>query len=366
MKILNEEFYRQASMENELEIPTSLMFIPKKDLLSQAKGQIGFLNFLAIPLFQGVADIMPAMNYTVEELEINKTFFEGKIAEEEAKLLQDDSVRKRLLHEGTFSPRTISVAVGMKDSVEEPTSQNDNRAGMSVGRMTEKQCIATTSPENSKERMEESLDPGPSQRSIMSVIIPSTKEEHKTNGQVPSCEAARQFSNSDPFNAQGGRTTDDSPINQGRQRCSETTEGSASGCIAGDWASQATSAATGKIPMSPSTKGTSIISKESGERPRSAPAPEVTHRPLRELTPTWRRKGGMEGQASTPNSRNGGLDDQRSAPTSKNGIIDEQASSSATRSLGKAEGKALRKKSSRFRMRDFPFFRRHKTTDTAG
>lgn len=68
MHILSEEFSRQASMEGELQIQSSLMAPPKQDIASLAKSQLGFMNLFAIPLFQGVADIMPAMRHTVEKL----------------------------------------------------------------------------------------------------------------------------------------------------------------------------------------------------------------------------------------------------------------------------------------------------------
>ncbi|CRK30445.1 hypothetical protein BN1708_000961, partial [Verticillium longisporum] len=85
MFILSDEFSRQSSMENELEIQSSLLATPKKDLVSLAKAQLGFMNMFAIPLFQGVADIMPTMQYTVDELERNKVLFEGRVHEEQAK-----------------------------------------------------------------------------------------------------------------------------------------------------------------------------------------------------------------------------------------------------------------------------------------
>ncbi|RSL87496.1 hypothetical protein CEP52_015502 [Fusarium oligoseptatum] len=80
--ILSEEFSRQASMEGELGIPSSLMSPPKQDMTSLAKSQLGFMNLFATPLFQGVADIMPTMDYTVEELEMNKSLFELKLQQE--------------------------------------------------------------------------------------------------------------------------------------------------------------------------------------------------------------------------------------------------------------------------------------------
>lgn len=90
--MLSEEFSRQASMEDELEIRSSLMAAPKKDILSLSNAQLGFMNMFAIPLFQGVAEIMPGMEYTVGELHANIKLFEIKVQEEQAK---ESQVRTR-------------------------------------------------------------------------------------------------------------------------------------------------------------------------------------------------------------------------------------------------------------------------------
>lgn len=332
MHILSEEFSRQASMESELEIQSSLMAPPKQDMASLAKAQLSFMNLFAIPLFQGVADIMPAMNYTVEELEINKGLFEGKVTEEKAKVPADDPAQKKLLKEGTFSPRTMSFAVGMEETLKEPAALNNAKLSTTLGDLIE-EGVTPTALLNSQD-FDKALDPPPSRPTMKPAHIPRINDDgyKEVNGKVG------PFTHADPFGPP--EQSNGGPSAQGRGRSSQTTEGSASGGVTGDWTSQATSAATGKMPRSPSTKGTSIISKNSGERPTSAPG-FVSHR-------------------STPES----------ARTFRAG---NQDSMSSLGSLGKAEGKTLKKKPSRFRMKDFPFFRRHKAsspsaqgTDTAG
>lgn len=322
-------------MESELQIPTSLMAPPAQDMASLAKAQLGFMNLFAIPLFQGVADIMPAMKYTVDELEANKSLFEEKINEEKAKQRPDDPVRKRLLKEGTFSPRTMSFAAGMEETSKEPAVLNSTKLSMTLGDMAEEQGTTPASLVDGEAREEKALEPPPSRPTMKPAHVPLTSEEYKeVNGKISSFDAVRQLANSDPFNATGQSSGSDgySSTIQQRQRSSETTEGSASGGFGGDWASQATSAATGKMPKSPSTKGTSIVSKDSSGRPTSAPGPGHTQRSTPESSRTF--KAGAQGP------------------------------SSSTGSLGKAEGKDLRKKPSRFRMRDFSFFRRHKNSNS--
>jgi hypothetical protein len=341
MHILSEEFSRQASMEDELQIPSSLMATPKQDMQSLAKAQLSFMNLFAIPLFQGVADIMPAMTYTVEELEVNKRLFEGKIDEEKAKTPLDESARKKLAKEGTFSPRTMSFAAGMDEALNEPGALNNTKLSMTLGDLLE-EGVTPTALLNSQEPEEKALDPPPSRPTLKPTHVPRINDEgyKEVNGGIGPSDTTRTFSNTDPFGGPSDQSIAGSTA-QAMARSSQTTEGSTSGGITGDWTSQATSTATGKMPRSPSTKGTSIISKNSGERPTSAPGP-ASHR-------------------STPES----------ARTFK---AENQDSMSSLGSLGKAEGKTLRKKTSRFRMKDFPFFRRNKassspptqSTDTAG
>ena len=167
--------------------------------------------------------------------------------------------------------------------------------------------------------------------------MPSTNDDDykEVNGAVSPFDAVRELANSDPFRTK--HESKDSCIDSSISphtgpRRSETTEGSASG-HAGDWASQATSTTTGKMPLSPSTQGTSLVSSESVERQSSAAA--GLH-----ISPS-------SAQNSSSNTT------MRKEPSQTDG------ESNSTASIGKADGKGLKKRPSRFRMKDFPFFRKH-------
>ncbi|KAF8471826.1 hypothetical protein BDZ91DRAFT_836269 [Kalaharituber pfeilii] len=70
--ILIEEFSRQASMEKDLGIPSSLVAAPMMgNILALAKSQTGFMNLFAIPLFKSCSEVMPALKFTVDELSSN-------------------------------------------------------------------------------------------------------------------------------------------------------------------------------------------------------------------------------------------------------------------------------------------------------
>ncbi|KAH7329232.1 hypothetical protein B0I35DRAFT_39696 [Stachybotrys elegans] len=326
MHILSEEFSRQASMEEELEIKSSLLAPPKKDLLSLVNAQLGFMNMFAMPLFQGVADIMPGMQYTVDELEINKGRFEIMVQHEKTKALKEDPQFRKIRKEGTYSPRTMSFAVDPSNAVSRnPSFAVLDHSGPSLsipGQNHGSDPSVVLDVKRAEEHLEESD------------LSQTTVEYKEVNGTISSFEAVREFAESDPFfsNDHMDDHADSKSVPYSGQRRSETTEGSTSGGLAGDWASQATSATTGKMPISPSTRGTSIVSRESMEHNGNIPGLSV-ERPSTDGSPaTVKREGGYGDEEST--STNG--------------------------SIGKAEGKSLKKKPSWFRMKDLPFFRKHK------
>lgn len=339
--ILSDEFSRQASMESELEIPSSLMSPPKKDVMSLSKAQLGFMNLFAIPLFQGVADILPRMRYCVEELEINKALFQRMVEEEVAKQLN----RPRLIHDGTMSPRTMSIAVT-------PDIDRDTRTPSAMAISGGVSPTETSMSFSTTEERPTKVSCKPPHVSA----LPHKYQE--VNGITTSFDAVADFAASDPFGMHDTR-----PPTSRKQRCSEATEGSASAPGAGDWASQATSATTGKMPLSPSTQGTSIISQESLDRPPSVPVPtvevpEYDHEPLGSHPPESRL------DKTHSDSRLG---------TSPSSMYAEEDSSTSPNAKQSVEARTLKKKPSRFRMNAFPFFRRHRgasppipAADTAG
>ncbi|KAL2752665.1 hypothetical protein ACRALDRAFT_2029843 [Sodiomyces alcalophilus JCM 7366] len=319
MHILSDEFARQASMEMELDIASSLLAQPTKDIISLGKAQLNFMGMFALPLFQGVADIMPAMQYTVDELERNKELFENRIQEEQTKVA---GVPHAITADGPCSPRTVSRAI-----------QPDGLESSSPATGTENADIVTPSLLiDGKKSDETDFSPpvsDPVQKLSQSLNMPADYKE--INGIVTNFDTVADFAASDPFQTRGW--SDGSPndiIIHGRpQRSSETTEESTTGQCFGDRASQATSATTGRIPISPSTRGTSIISRDSIDRSTSHPLCSES----KTTTPT--PKGDLSLRVHGSNDSSG--------------------------SMGKAEGlRSLKKKPSRFRMNNFPFFRRNK------
>ncbi len=341
MHILVDEFSRQASMETELEIKSSLIAEPKKDVISLFNAQLGFMNMFAIPLFQGVADVMPAMQYTVDQLEKNRGTFSQMLQDEKAK--QESAKdglelqRRRLAHDGAFSPKTRSY-VGDDESSQEATF-----APLKTDASGDTVQYAPVDDAPSKNQGQGNGHPPEAPvvtdaATAKNAPAQTRQQGHaQLNGNVSSFDAVRELAESDPFNCRtrGDSGADNKSVPSGRQRCSETTEGSVSGAFGGDWASQATSAG-GKAALSPSTQGTSIVSNDSMDRTVGV----ATLNAPQSLSP--------------PASKSG----YNSATSQTEHDLGETLSN--TGSIGKADGKSLRKKTSRFRMKDFPFFRRNK------
>ncbi|KAI9894080.1 MAG: 3',5'-cyclic-nucleotide phosphodiesterase [Vezdaea aestivalis] len=119
--ILTTEFARQASMETDLGIPSTLFAPPiQDDIVELGKSQIGFMNLFALPLFQGVTDVLPPMQFSVDELNTNKARWQARI-EEEGKLGERGRAIEQ--NDGFLSPRSGSIA-SVKNSESGPIASD--------------------------------------------------------------------------------------------------------------------------------------------------------------------------------------------------------------------------------------------------
>lgn len=68
-----DEFYMQGDRERKLGMPCS----PFMDRLqpAMAKGQIAFMNYIVVPLFECISEYVPDMHFTVEMAEANKAYW---------------------------------------------------------------------------------------------------------------------------------------------------------------------------------------------------------------------------------------------------------------------------------------------------
>ena len=90
-----DEFYLQGDKERELELPvTPLMDRTKANM---GKGQIAFVNYLVIPMFQSFSKMLPQMKFILNYLEDTKKYWEEHEAvEPEFLVRRDTDVRHEL------------------------------------------------------------------------------------------------------------------------------------------------------------------------------------------------------------------------------------------------------------------------------
>ena len=371
--ILTDEFSRQAAMEQDLGIPSALFAPPVRETIELGKSQLGFMNMFAIPLFQGVTDIMPGMGYCVDELQKNKRAWEERIAVEQARARQDSDDSG--MTDGMFSPRTMSVA-----NPPDASHQKLGNATFSPD-LDLRKALLSKSPFHNTNGLDEFSEP---HHRTLPEISTTSEPQVEPNNPSPSevvPETNSRRSSNKPSQLQLSFATASAPglldhpsqdanltngvnsisvtpslvtdpvviypvvidppapntgkadLDKDKQRSSDGTEGSVSATSGQDWASQATSATTGKMPLSPSTQGTSIMSSDSLEK-SLASNNEGDH-----TTPTRRSPcSRSEGSGSLA-----GTDD---------------GSANVERERGREEGKGLmmekvrnlRKRPSRFRM----------------
>jgi hypothetical protein len=310
MTILCDEFSRQAAMEEEIGILSSLIAPPKKDFMSLAKAQLGFVNLFAVPLFQGVTDILPQMQYTVLALEKNSRCFEAAVQD----IPNMEEEMKKLFTHQALDCEIIKIVESLAGDERCSSSETAKADIVPVPEYHAEMKKAGSSPPDK-----------PSQ-------VPSMPHQYKeVSGANIYFDSAADFPDSNSFDA--SELENRLIGHDGKQRTSDTTEGSNSVPYSGDWQSQATSATTGKMPLSPSTHGTSIVSRDSMERPSSDPTTTVT----------------------APDS---------SSTTTPIAIVDspqhsEEDSYGTTLKPDGTHG-TLKKKTSRFRMNVSTFFRRNK------
>lgn len=66
------EFYNQGDTEARLSLPISPFMDRRKDKVDFPKGQISFMNYIVIPLFEAGASLLPNMDFAVKQAQANK------------------------------------------------------------------------------------------------------------------------------------------------------------------------------------------------------------------------------------------------------------------------------------------------------
>jgi hypothetical protein len=72
-----EEFFKQGDMEKRLGIPVS--FNCDRDTVSLPQSQMGFIDAIVSPLFSVVCQFFPAMNFTLDNMKINREHYQNEV-----------------------------------------------------------------------------------------------------------------------------------------------------------------------------------------------------------------------------------------------------------------------------------------------
>ncbi|KAJ5788702.1 hypothetical protein N7457_003692 [Penicillium paradoxum] len=107
-QILQEEFANQGEMEREVGMETTLFGGPPEleNVYKLAVGQIGFMSIFALPLFEGISDLLPHLQFIADGIRRNQAQWQ-ELSNEELKK-QGLPIEKR--PEITVSPRSHSPA----------------------------------------------------------------------------------------------------------------------------------------------------------------------------------------------------------------------------------------------------------------
>jgi hypothetical protein len=80
-KRIAEEFYNQGDTEAKLKLSISPFMDRKRDKTDFSKGQVSFMNYIVIPLFEAGAQFLPKLDFTVECIHKNRDYWMNKADE---------------------------------------------------------------------------------------------------------------------------------------------------------------------------------------------------------------------------------------------------------------------------------------------
>ena len=83
-----DEFFRQGDMEKRLGLPVS--FGCDRTVVTLPQSQIGFIDAIVFPLFSVVNEFFPGINFTLQNLKVNREYFVGLKDMKEKKKIKDE------------------------------------------------------------------------------------------------------------------------------------------------------------------------------------------------------------------------------------------------------------------------------------
>lgn len=185
-QILQEEFANQGEMEKEVGMETALFGGPPElgNIYKLATGQIGFMSIFALPLFEGISDLLPQLRFTADHIRRNQAQWQQHANDELRK--QGLPIEKRA--EITVSPRSQSPApIDSDDTEKAPQKDTDGSPHDSLSHQSN---ISTDSEdgaynENNIEPVVSPDTPGPQIEITGTPLAPDIQSSRKSSSAMP-------------------------------------------------------------------------------------------------------------------------------------------------------------------------------------
>ncbi|KFY83451.1 hypothetical protein V498_08065 [Pseudogymnoascus sp. VKM F-4517 (FW-2822)] len=243
--ILTEEFARQASMEEKIQlIPSTLFAPPATEIISLGKSQTGFMSFYALPLFTGVADLMPTTDFCVKEIESNKREWEDRIRIEEARLR---AIREQRAREEAAQQQARDRE-GSDDSVDSnnpPTAPAAESSATGAAAGTSSGGPSGSSGAASGGQSSSAPSGGQDSADVPPALVRGQQPQSSSRPNSSSVTWDEASANSRPVTSSSARRVLDTSQVVTHRR-SETTDGSASVPESGGWEGSARTGDSGK------------------------------------------------------------------------------------------------------------------------
>ncbi|KAJ5121828.1 hypothetical protein N7526_008765 [Penicillium atrosanguineum] len=189
-QILQEEFANQGEMEKEVGMETALFGGPPElgNIYKLATGQIGFMSIFALPLFEGISDLLPQLQFTADHIRRNQAQWQQHANDE----LRKQGLQVEGRAESTISPRSRSphgkaddeqstpkAALKPADSTEDlPSPGSDTSTASPNGAYNENTIEPVVSPDTPGPQIEITGTP-------LAPDVPSRKSSSAVPGAMP-------------------------------------------------------------------------------------------------------------------------------------------------------------------------------------
>ncbi|KAJ6123002.1 hypothetical protein N7512_005467 [Penicillium capsulatum] len=145
-QILQEEFANQGEMEKEVGMETALFGGPPElgNVYKLATGQIGFMSIFALPLFEGISDLLPTLQFTADHIRGNQAQWQQYANDE----LRKQGLQVEDRSEVTVSPRSHSPARPVETDSTEKTPQQSEKNSTSETHKDTRSPVSSLDPES--------------------------------------------------------------------------------------------------------------------------------------------------------------------------------------------------------------------------